>query len=86
MIEVQVNTNNPKMNIDASTTTFDVTANFTYGGTSGGSDGTFDHSLLFNRNANNQHPISAINGLEDELPDTLTNEDIESILSGFTNL
>lgn len=35
------------------------------GGTGG--VGTLDHSMLFNRNAPNQHTISAITGLEEEL-------------------
>lgn len=36
------------------------------GGGSGGA-GTLDHSLLYNRDAEDQHPISAIIGLEEEL-------------------
>lgn len=54
---------------------------------SGGGDGwTSDHRFLSNRDAEKQHPIPAIEGLEDELRripapvEPLTNEDLEAIL------
>lgn len=52
----------------------------------GGEGGTSDHRLLSNRDAEKQHPIPAIEGLEDELRripapvEPLTNEDLEAIL------
>lgn len=42
--------------------------------TSGGS-GTTDHSLLINRSISNQHPISAISGLQPELDKIIVNEE-----------
>lgn len=48
-----------------------------------------DHSQLVNRDIANQHPITAIIGLENELGGKLetipamANEDIENILKGF---
>lgn len=54
--------------------------------TSGSSPSTRDHSQLFNRDANNQHPISAIEGLVGVLatkPDTaITNYEILEITTG----
>lgn len=50
---------------------------------------TSDHSKLLNRDISDQHPITAITGLEDELSGKLesipamTNSDIENILKGF---
>lgn len=52
----------------------------------GGEGGTSDHRLLSHRDAKNQHPIAAIDGLTDELariPDpveALTNTELEAIL------
>lgn len=52
----------------------------------GGEGGTSDHRFLSNRDAEKQHPIPAIEGLEDELRripapvEPLTNEDLEAIL------
>ena len=51
--------------------------------------GVTDHNELLNRDADNQHPISAITDLEDELDGKLenvpamSNQDIENILKGF---
>lgn len=51
--------------------------------------GTTDHAELLNRDADNQHPISAITDLENELDSKLenvpvmSNQDIENILKGF---
>lgn len=51
--------------------------------------GVTDHRYLMNRDANNQHPISAITNLEAELDEKLenvpimSNQDIENILKGF---
>lgn len=59
----------------ASATTLDLQGQ---GGTSGGS-GTKDHSQLNNRELADQHPISAITGLEEALNSTATSEDIEQI-------
>lgn len=39
------------------------------GGGSGGGNGTYDHDKLYNRDLPNQHPIQAIEGLEDALDD-----------------
>ena len=56
------------------------------GGSSDG--GTSDHKLLTNRDANDQHPITAITGLENTLSkkldedEALTNEEIEALLGG----
>lgn len=54
------------------------------GGGGGGGSGTYDHTLLYNRDAANQHPIPAITQLEYELgvrPDTaITVEEINEIL------
>lgn len=44
--------------------------------------GTTDHRQLAHRDAGNQHPISAITGLEDELTEALTNFDIFEIMQG----
>lgn len=52
---------------------------------SGGGGGTSDHNALSNRDAANQHPMSAISGLEDALTgkqDTIA--DIATIRSGAT--
>lgn len=52
----------------------------------GGGDGVSDHRLLRNRDAENQHPIGAINGLQDKLDlipkpvEALTNEELEALL------
>ncbi len=49
---------------------------------------TSDHRDLLHRDAENQHPIEAITNLDTQLQnrvvsgDTLTNEDIESIIGG----
>ena len=49
---------------------------------------TTDHRDLLHRDAENQHPIEAITNLDTQLQnrvvsgDTLTNEDIESIIGG----
>lgn len=44
--------------------------------------GSGDHRVLTNRDAADQHPISAITGLEDEITDALTNFDIFEIMQG----
>ena len=49
----------------------------------GSVSGTSDHRKLAHRDAADQHPIGAITGLESELPDALTNIDIESIVNSF---
>lgn len=52
----------------------------------GGEGGTADHRALTHRDAEKQHPIPAIDGLEEELKripapvEPLTNEDLEEIL------
>lgn len=52
----------------------------------GGEGGTADHRALTHRDAERQHPIPAIDGLEEELKripapvEPLTNEDLEEIL------
>lgn len=52
----------------------------------GGEGGTTDHRYLTNRDAEKQHPIPAIDGLEEELRripapvEPLTNEDLEEML------
>lgn len=52
----------------------------------GGEGGTTDHRYLSNRDAENQHPMKSIDGLEEELKripapvEPLTNEDLEAIL------
>lgn len=43
--------------------------------------GTSDHRKLTHRDAPEQHPIAAITGLPDKLPDVLTNMDILDILN-----
>lgn len=54
------------------------------GGGGGGDTGTYDHTLLVNRDAANQHPIPAITRLDYELgvrPDTaITAEELNNIL------
>ena len=53
---------------------------------SGGEGGTSDHRLLSHRDAEKQHPIPAIDGLEEQLRripapvEPLSNEDLEEIL------
>ena len=48
--------------------------------------GTRDHNELYNRKAENSHPIAAITGLQEELDDkirssnVLTNKEIEGLL------
>jgi len=52
---------------------------------SGGSGGTSDHASLTNRDAPNQHPISAITGLSDRvLPvvDTADNGKVPKVVGG----
>lgn len=44
--------------------------------------GTSDHRALQYRDASDQHPISAITGLEDEITEALTNFDILEIMQG----
>lgn len=57
-----------------------------YGGSGGGEGGTADHRLLSHRDAAKQHPIPAIDGLEEQLRripapvEPLSNEDLEEIL------
>lgn len=52
----------------------------------GGEGGTADHRFLSNRDAEDQHPIKAISGLEEEIKripapvEPLTNEDLEEML------
>ena len=43
-----------------------------YNTTSNGSSGTFDHNLLENRDMEDQHPVSAISGLEERLTEMMT--------------
>ena len=53
--------------------------------------GTTDHSKLKNRDANDQHPISAITDLSNTLSrkmdegevDVMSNQDIENLLNSF---
>lgn len=53
----------------------------------GGEGGTTDHRFLANRDAENQHPMKSIDGLEEELKripapvEPLTNEELEEILT-----
>lgn len=53
----------------------------------GGEGGTTDHRYLSNRDAENQHPMKSIDGLEEELKripapvEPLTNEELEEILT-----
>lgn len=53
---------------------------------SGGSGGTTDHRDLINRDADDQHPIKAITGLQDKLnaippaAERITNSEIEEML------
>lgn len=55
-----------------------------------GGDGTTDHAQLINRDAPEQHPITAITDLDDTLlakvstSDALTNMEIEKLLGGLT--
>ena len=57
----------------------------------GGSGGTTDHSKLKNRDAKDQHPISAISDLSKELNskmnegevEVMSNQDIENLLDLF---
>ena len=51
----------------------------TVGGAAAG--GTSDHRELSNRDAPDQHPMSAITGLPNSLPASLTNMDILAILN-----
>lgn len=52
----------------------------------GGSGGTTDHRDLINRDADDQHPIKAITGLQDKLntippaAERITNSEIEEML------
>lgn len=52
----------------------------------GGSGGTTDHRALINRDADDQHPIKAITGLQDKLntippaSEKITNTEIEEML------
>ena len=49
----------------------------------GGGNGTTDHEGLFNRDLENQHPIKAISGLQDELdtiPKAITEIELMKIL------
>ena len=58
---------------------------------SGGGGGTTDHSRLKNRDASDQHPISAITDLSNTLSrkmdegevDVMSNQDIENLLNSF---
>lgn len=56
----------------------------------GGEGGTDDHNLLYNRDMEDQHPISAITDLEEVLDekmdgsDAMTSDEIENILSDET--
>lgn len=46
------------------------------GGSGGGDQGTIDHSKLINRDLENQHPMSAIEGLEESLKQKLDKDSI----------
>ena len=56
-----------------------------------GGSGTTDHSKLKNRDASDQHPISAITDLSNTLSrkmdegevDVMSNQDIENLLNSF---
>ena len=47
-----------------------------YNTTSGGSSGTFDHNLLENRDMADQHPITAISGLEERLQEMMSEVEV----------
>ena len=49
------------------------------GTTTGGSSGTADHRRLTNRDASDQHPITAISGLQDALATKATKADLIEI-------
>lgn len=51
----------------------------------GGAGGTDDHNLLYNRDIPNQHPMSAITGLEDALDGKAGSGDIPTKTSDLTN-
>jgi len=46
---------------------------------------SYDHTILSGRDADDQHPISAITGLEDELADKATQDDIYPLKSAVEN-
>ena len=52
-----------------------------YNTTSGGGSGTFDHNLLENRDMADQHPVSAISGLEERLAEMMS--EVEIIFSNI---
>lgn len=83
---------NGKVTVDIKTDTGSATYSTSGGGTGGGGGGsvggTSDHAKLTNRDAADQHPISAITGLNDTLGEkvsasaAMTNMDIENLIGG----
>lgn len=52
-----------------------------YNTTSGGGSGTFDHNLLENRDMADQHPVTAISGLEERLQEMMS--DVETMMGNI---
>lgn len=80
-----------KVTVDIKTDTGNTSSQSGSGSSSGGGSngGTSDHTQLINRDADEQHPISAITGLEDTLEakvstsSALTNIEIENLIGGL---
>ena len=70
----------PKQSLNGSISATDQKTATTTGGS-----GVTDHNRLFNRDAENQHPISAITGLENALAEKVNTTDIAGIISQATD-